>query len=722
MPEFKYKAFISYSHADDAFAGWLLKSLESYRVPKNLVGTKTVHGIIPERLSPIFRDREELPASGAMTERLIDALQHSAFLIVVCSPHAAKSKLVNREIIEFKRIHGDGRILCMIVDGAPFSDDPEIECFPEALLHSFHTDGVKAGLSAEGLAADLRPQADGKSMGLMKIIAGMLGVGLNDIVQRQERRRQNQLAIAATVAGLGLSAMGYLTFEAISARKDAENAQYLAEAKRQEALERLIENEELTHFMMTNVYEELLTVGSLDTLENITNHVLAYYERRDIDSLSEKQIFSLTGAQLRLGQMLDRRGDSVRAEKIFEKTLKISREFHARAPNSNFALFRLSNTLFFTGYLADRQGRLERALQDYHERLELVKSATHMMPPFVRSDWKPHWQNTPVTFWHEKTADSENIIARLLAGPLRGPEAALEYARSSVFTRENLAELSDGYKESYISLASSYQTLGNAYLRAGQLEEALNIYIKRLAIFERLAAEEPSNYRILRRLLLSQANIARISLLRGNTADARQTYEEITQGFDILTRKDPKNTLWLADSAESYLNLARTAFDMNDRPMGETAARRGETQIAEALMRDNTRPARRLIQYQFSLLEAQRLEQAGQKELATEQAQNLLSRLEKEDETFTNVSGSQNHHAAVLLLQGDLMASAQMHDEARRYWHAIIERANALPGTASLPAKHKLGLAYHRLGQHDKEREIHEAIGQFGYQNGIVAH
>ena len=57
---FKYRAFISYSHADSKWAAWLHKSLETYRVPKHLVGRVTAFGPIPERLAPVFRDREEL--------------------------------------------------------------------------------------------------------------------------------------------------------------------------------------------------------------------------------------------------------------------------------------------------------------------------------------------------------------------------------------------------------------------------------------------------------------------------------------------------------------------------------------------------------------------------------------------------------------------------------------------------------------------------------------
>ncbi len=35
--DYKYKAFISYSHQDKKWGDWLHRSLETYRVPKGLV-------------------------------------------------------------------------------------------------------------------------------------------------------------------------------------------------------------------------------------------------------------------------------------------------------------------------------------------------------------------------------------------------------------------------------------------------------------------------------------------------------------------------------------------------------------------------------------------------------------------------------------------------------------------------------------------------------------
>ena len=52
MPdEYKYWAFISYSHQDKAWGDWLHKALETYRVPKRLVGRASRDGTVPKRRS-----------------------------------------------------------------------------------------------------------------------------------------------------------------------------------------------------------------------------------------------------------------------------------------------------------------------------------------------------------------------------------------------------------------------------------------------------------------------------------------------------------------------------------------------------------------------------------------------------------------------------------------------------------------------------------------------
>ena len=239
MADYKYKAFISYSHADEKWARWLHKSLESYKPPKHLIGTTTKMGKVPEKMAPVFRDREELASSTDLGADLTAALEASACQIVICSMSSAKSHWVNEEIKAFKRLGRSDRIFSLIIDGEPYAaGKPGIdhyECFPPALKVKMGGDGELTAEPAEPIAADARPGKDGKGSALVKLLAGMLGVGFDDLRQRELQRRNRRLAIfsGAAVAGM-VFAIGLAT-TAIIARNEAQEQRARAEQEAETA-------------------------------------------------------------------------------------------------------------------------------------------------------------------------------------------------------------------------------------------------------------------------------------------------------------------------------------------------------------------------------------------------------------------------------------------------------------------------------------------------------
>ena len=96
-PRFQHRfyAFLSYSHKDEDLAEWLHRELEGFRVPRALAGRLTENGVVPKRLTPIFRDEQELAAADDLGDEIETALASSQFLIVLCSPNAAKSRWTN---------------------------------------------------------------------------------------------------------------------------------------------------------------------------------------------------------------------------------------------------------------------------------------------------------------------------------------------------------------------------------------------------------------------------------------------------------------------------------------------------------------------------------------------------------------------------------------------------------------------------------------------------
>lgn len=210
--DYKYWAFISYSHQDEAWARWLHKSLETYKVPRKLVGRETGQGPLPRRLFPIFRDREELPGAADLGGKLKNALRQSRYLIVICSPKSAASQWVNEEIKTYKALGREDRVLCLIVDGEPYaSDKPQsglLECFPTAVRYRVGTDGSLTSERTEPIAADARKGKDGRHNAKFKLLAGILNVGYDELKQREKRRQLLQkVRLAGGAAALLLLAV-----------------------------------------------------------------------------------------------------------------------------------------------------------------------------------------------------------------------------------------------------------------------------------------------------------------------------------------------------------------------------------------------------------------------------------------------------------------------------------------------------------------------------------
>ncbi len=266
--EFKYWAFISYSHRDNRKDGnlwgdWLHDAVENFKVPAELVGKPGRYGEpIPARLYPAFQDEKELPTNADLGIAIKEALEQSRYLVVICSPCSAKSIYVNQEVLEFKQLGRANRILAIIIDGEPNASepgkgfDPALECFPEALRHPLGADG-KLDLTqhAEPIAADVRGN-DGKEASLkdkahqqvferekLRVMAGLMGVGFDDLVQRdkerqllEERARARRLKkLVAGFAALATVAIVAGVFALVQKQK-ADQQRQEAEKQREEAV------------------------------------------------------------------------------------------------------------------------------------------------------------------------------------------------------------------------------------------------------------------------------------------------------------------------------------------------------------------------------------------------------------------------------------------------------------------------------------------------------
>jgi WD40 repeat protein len=239
----RYRAFISYSHKDEKIAAKLHRYIEQFRIPKKMeVKWSQGSEAVSRRIFPVFRDKDELPSSADLGAQIETALKISDFLVVVCSPDSAQSHWVNEEILTFKRMGKASNILALIVSGEPNAEEKtdvpnNQECFPDGLKYAVDTDGnLQRSVRMEPIAADCRKGTGNTSDAFMKIVAGLLGVGYDELKQREIKRKQRFAYLIAGVALAVVLLTGTLSIIAIRNANAFKEQKIIAEENEKIAL------------------------------------------------------------------------------------------------------------------------------------------------------------------------------------------------------------------------------------------------------------------------------------------------------------------------------------------------------------------------------------------------------------------------------------------------------------------------------------------------------
>jgi tetratricopeptide (TPR) repeat protein len=491
----RYPVFISYSHRDEQWARWLHKAIESYRVPKPLVGRQARDGPIPPKIFPVFRDRDELASSADLPSVLRAALAQSAHLIVLCSPAAARSRWVNEEIAEFKRLGRADRILALIVDGEPHAKAPADECFPPALRFESDAAGRLSDRPAEPMAADLRADADGKENAKLKLIAGMLGVPFNDLRQREliaaRRRARIWQGIGAAMLLLALlaTAGGWLAWRH---GQHAENL--LADAIG-------------------------ISAGQLGGTVRVA----------DQQGVSRTMIEELLG----------------RAKAAFDGLYRRTAEA-PRLPWRRAAVpvrLRGEHAVLLL-VLADQYGKVGNIAQ----QRQTAEEARRELAAVV--------EEQPSNLeWRRQLALANDLIADAQAAEWE-VEGALKGYRAALAIREEAAAADPGNPAWQRGIALSHASIGDMLRRQGQWQAALDAFRKAVVAQERLLAAAPSDAFRARDLLLGRMRVGDMLLKQGDHAAAEADYRKALVLAERLAIAEPTDVQAQWDRAVGLAKLA----------------------------------------------------------------------------------------------------------------------------------------------------------------------
>jgi tetratricopeptide (TPR) repeat protein len=539
----RYWAFISYSHRDEAVAKRLQRRLETYRLPRKLVGREGPEGPVPARVRPLFRDRDELHAGADLKAHVQQALAASRWLIVVCSPDAARSPWVEREIVEFKRLHGERRVLALIAAGEPG------ECFPNALRHALDERGEPCGAALEPIAADLRAQGDGPKRAPLKLLAGMVGVGFDELVRRDAARRARWLAAVTAGSLAGMAVLTVLTVLALRARD---------EARQQRA-----QAQDLIEFMLTDLRGRLEPVGRLDALDAVGVKALAYYAAQDAGQLDATALGHRARAQHLVGEIRELRGNLAEAQQAFEQAAATTARLLAGRPADGRRVFEHAQSTYWVGYVAWLRGEGRAAEARFEDYLALAERLVAL--DAANPDWRAE-----LAFAHSNLGTVRLGLGRA-QDALRSLDAAVAVHRSLRDARPGLAT----------DLSQTHGWRARAYEELGQPERALAEQQAKLALVRGLPGAQ-KNRQVDHYIVNALGEIGDTELALGRVDAARATLAAALPLADALIAADPSNLFWLANACDLWLAQARL-----ERAGGDAAA-------AAAWLRRATPAIRRL--------------------------------------------------------------------------------------------------------------------------------
>ena len=215
--EYSNVAFISYKREDEAWAKWLQKKLQYYKLPVEIC-KKHPNLEFSECPRHVFKDTTDL-SGGVLAKAIKAGLDSSKFLIVICSPRAAKSDWVCKEVQEFIDSGREEYIIPFIIEGEPHAKNKENECFPSTLK----------SLAGERELLGININESGRDAAAVKVAAQMFGLSFDSLWQRfkrEEKKRKRNIFTAfilAIIVLLSIIAYGAWMNRQISFERDRTN-------------------------------------------------------------------------------------------------------------------------------------------------------------------------------------------------------------------------------------------------------------------------------------------------------------------------------------------------------------------------------------------------------------------------------------------------------------------------------------------------------------------
>ena len=512
----RYSAFISYSSHDRTFAGWLHRELEAYRLPKRLAEASQ-GALRGGRLKPLFHDTWELNAHHDLPQALREAIAQSESMIVICSPAAAKSEWVGREIELFRDLHGDAPIRAALVEG-----EPE-DAFPPALL---------GDQDVQPVAADFRRPTADRKLSVLKLVAALAGVQLDELVQRDGQRRTRRVMAFSGAAVATMAVVSVLSVVAITSREAAERQRTKAEG--------------LNEVMLTDVRARLKRSGRLDLLSTVNQAVESYYRGQDnVSDSGQEQRARLLQA---MGEDDEKRGDLNGATARFLEARLLTASLLAAKPNDPKRIFAQAQSEYYMGFIDWHKGDGAAARRGFEAYATLAQR-------LVKADPKN-------LDWQLEAAYAESNLGMLALRQAGDAPTAERHFTTALQKFQLAADGKPKDADRWLELADGYAWLADTQRVRGDLASAQASRAAQRRILDGLLAADPLNVDAKSAMLSNQLALARLEAARGQTAQAIALLDKGHADAVALMRTSPDNAEFAAQARAFELFKVRTQLGL----------------------------------------------------------------------------------------------------------------------------------------------------------------
>jgi tetratricopeptide (TPR) repeat protein len=353
----------------------------------------------------------------------------------------------------------------------------------------------------------------------------MLGVGLDELVQRETTRRQRRLAwlAAASLAGMGVTSS--LAVAALESRNSARE-------QRREA-------EGLIGFMLGDLKDKLEPIGRLDALDGVGTRVLAYYQKQGTADLSDAALTQRSRALSLMAEVANSRGDLDEAGRLYKEAMAGTGEAVRRKPDDPQRLFDHAQNIFWVGDLARQRGDLRQAESSFRQYKDSAENMVRLQPDNLK--------------WRMEVQYADTDLGMVLLQQRRFVDARRQF-EAALQTIEAVAAIDPKTPEYRKSVADSLAWLADSQFAEGRIPDAIRSRQRQINLLEQMGnGAADVGYR--ERLIPARVGLGRLLAATGNIAAGLQQLQASVDQADKLLPTEPTNTRWM-----NYAASAKFAF------------------------------------------------------------------------------------------------------------------------------------------------------------------